>query len=288
MSASTERLAFDPATPVASKEELAEYYRIPRELSYYSELDGKTVPAKNLDFRFRYEAIARTLAIPHDRPVRLLDVGTGSGLIALNLALQHPHVRLTALDFNPKQLAAARSMATRVSVADRSTFVAADANQLPVRGEFDVILCTEVLEHLPEAPKLVEALAKLLAPGGRLLVTVPQVNPRNPGDHLYVGVDDTGRVGVETHDPARVPQGMRVLRFWHRMFTLREIHALLTSRGLVVERTEGINWRFPKRLPIVSYAIRRVTRSSRVDQALNRLTRQRQAGNLVIVARRPA
>jgi len=281
---SRERTVFE--APVATKEELAEYYRIPRELSYYAELNGETIPRKNLDFRFRLEAIVRALPIPTDKPVRMLDVGTGSGLIALHITAHHPNVTLTALDFNAKQLAAARDMAAKLRVGSRTSFVAADADRLPVRGEFDIILCTEVLEHLPEAPAVVERLAKLLAPGGRLLVTVPQVTPNNPGDHLYVGVGRDERVLIETHDPALVPADLKVLRFWHRLFARSEIEDLLVRSGLVVERTGGINWRFPKTFPFISFGVRQVIRSSRVDQAINRATGQRQAGNLVLVARR--
>lgn len=40
-------------------------------------------------------------------------------------------------------------------------------------ASFDVILCSEVLEHLPDAVKVLDEFARLLKPGGRLIVTAP-------------------------------------------------------------------------------------------------------------------
>jgi SAM-dependent methyltransferase len=40
-------------------------------------------------------------------------------------------------------------------------------------GSFDAILCTEVLEHLPDATRALEEFSRLLRPGGRLIITAP-------------------------------------------------------------------------------------------------------------------
>ena len=49
-----------------------------------------------------------------------------------------------------------------------------DINSIPVAAaSFDAILCTEVLEHLPEPISAVRELARLLRPGGRIFLTAP-------------------------------------------------------------------------------------------------------------------
>lgn len=49
-----------------------------------------------------------------------------------------------------------------------------DASKIPAPGgSFDAILCTEMLEHHPEPIRVVTEFARLLAPGGRLILTAP-------------------------------------------------------------------------------------------------------------------
>ena len=49
-----------------------------------------------------------------------------------------------------------------------------DITQIPVESQhFDAVLCTEVLEHLPDPVKAIKELTRVLRPGGRLLLTAP-------------------------------------------------------------------------------------------------------------------
>ena len=49
-----------------------------------------------------------------------------------------------------------------------------DATSIPVPdGSFDVVCCTEVLEHVPEPIRAVQEMARILKPGGKLLLTAP-------------------------------------------------------------------------------------------------------------------
>ena len=49
-----------------------------------------------------------------------------------------------------------------------------DAAEIPVPdGCFDCVLCTEVIEHHPEPARVVRELARVLSPGGRLILTAP-------------------------------------------------------------------------------------------------------------------
>lgn len=49
-----------------------------------------------------------------------------------------------------------------------------DATSIPVQAaSFDVVLCTEVLEHVPEPIKVIQELSRIIKPGGKLLLTAP-------------------------------------------------------------------------------------------------------------------
>lgn len=71
------------------------------------------------------------------RPTRVLDVGTGSGAIALAVADELPDCEVTATDTSPGALEVAQANAERLGLADRVRFV---PGSLPEAGEFDLVL----------------------------------------------------------------------------------------------------------------------------------------------------
>ncbi|MBL8057977.1 MAG: peptide chain release factor N(5)-glutamine methyltransferase [Anaerolineales bacterium] len=131
-----------------------------------------------------------------DRPV--LDVGTGSGCIAVTLAVKHPAASVTAVDVSAEALAVAAANAARHGVLGRVSFFQSDLlSGLPQRPAGFHLLCanlpyipSETLAGLPVArfePRLaldggpdglrwvrrllVDA-PRVMAPGGRLLLEI--------------------------------------------------------------------------------------------------------------------
>jgi release factor glutamine methyltransferase len=64
--------------------------------------------------------------LPHDRPLNILDVGTGTGAIALALAAHLPQARITAIDISAEALKVARENATAHNLSDRIRFHQSD------------------------------------------------------------------------------------------------------------------------------------------------------------------
>jgi release factor glutamine methyltransferase len=78
--------------------------------------------------------------VPHDAALRVADVGTGSGAIAVALAHALPRAQVTALDISPAALAVAQGNARDHGVEGRMRFVASDL-LTAVQGErFDAIV----------------------------------------------------------------------------------------------------------------------------------------------------
>jgi SAM-dependent methyltransferase len=90
---------------------------------------------------------------------RVLDVGAGSCPYRVYFA-KHDYIAhdQSGVDYDTDHVVRVRSDVTAVPLPDAS---------------FDAILCTEVLEHVEEPLRAVDELARLLRPGGRLLLTVP-------------------------------------------------------------------------------------------------------------------
>jgi SAM-dependent methyltransferase len=92
---------------------------------------------------------------------RVLDVGAGAGRYRSLFA----HCEYRTHDFG-------REPATIGNYTELD--YESDITEIPVPdASFDVILCTEVLEHVPEPIKAVHELARILKPGGKLLMTAP-------------------------------------------------------------------------------------------------------------------
>ena len=136
------------------------------------------------------------------QPVRILDVGTGSGAIAIALAHHLPHARVTAVDLSAAALEVAASNAARHGLADRIRFVASDLLDALPPGElpFDVIVSNP--PYVPTADR-----AGLH----------PQVRDHEPAAALFAGPDglDVYRRLIPRARTALRPNGLLALEIGH-------------------------------------------------------------------------
>jgi 2-polyprenyl-6-hydroxyphenyl methylase / 3-demethylubiquinone-9 3-methyltransferase len=114
---------------------------------------------------------------------KVLDVGCGGGILAEAMARRGAEV--TGIDLSEKGLRVAElhllesKLAVRYEKAMAEDYAAAHA------GEFDVVTCMELLEHVPEPAGMVAACARLVRPGGQVFFST--IN-RNPKSYLFAVV----------------------------------------------------------------------------------------------------
>jgi release factor glutamine methyltransferase len=87
------------------------------------------------------EAGWQFLATRNSQPCRALDLGTGSGCLAIALAVKCPAAQVVATDVSPVALAVARANAARHGVAERIEFLAGDGfAAVPAGARFDLLV----------------------------------------------------------------------------------------------------------------------------------------------------
>lgn len=150
--------------------------------------------------------VEAALALDLPPAPRILDVGTGSGCLAVTLALELPAARVVATDLSPGALAVAADNARRHGVARRLRLAAADL-AAPLRlGAFDLVVSNPPYVALEEAPRLSpevrehEPAVALFAPGGGLAVLsrlLAQVAALPAGASVVCEIGEGQRSGVE-------------------------------------------------------------------------------------------
>jgi ubiquinone/menaquinone biosynthesis C-methylase UbiE len=163
--------------------------------------------------------LARLVALAEPQPDwRVLDVATGGGHTARTFA---PSVRqVIAADIAPVMLAAARATAP----ADlRILYTATDAERLAFASAiFDLVTCRIAPHHFPDVYAFVSECARVLKPGGRLLV-----------QDLTVPEDDRAARYIDSFYRLRDPSH-------HRCYAEYEWRGLLLDAGLQVAHTETV------------------------------------------------
>lgn len=98
-------------------------------------------------------------AIVAERPLRVLEVGSGTGGFAARIAAALPGVRLTAIDQSPRFVELTRSRGVEARVGD--------AQDLPFGDEaFDVVAALWMLYHVPDVGGAIAEARRVLRPGG--------------------------------------------------------------------------------------------------------------------------
>lgn len=96
----------------------------------------------------------------------VLDVGCGTGAVLELLNGEYPNKRLVGLDLTPGMIDVARA-----KQLDNVRFVVGDAEALPFGSQsFDAVLCSNSFHHYPHPEKFFSEAARVLRPGGRLIL----------------------------------------------------------------------------------------------------------------------
>ncbi len=107
---------------------------------------------------------------------KVLDVGCGGGILAESMA--HRGAEVTGIDLGetPLSVATLHALETGVEMDYRNIPVEELAAEMP--GQFDVVTCMEMLEHVPDPESIIQACSTLVKPGGHVFFSTLNRNPK--------------------------------------------------------------------------------------------------------------
>lgn len=175
---------------------------------------------------------AKRLLGPWVKPgQRVLDLGCATG-VALEA--------LARLGLDPTQMTGVDVSGYAIGVAGSflpmATFQVANIESRQLKGEYDLILLLDVIEHVQAPASLLRRVAALLAPAGKIVMTTPDPNSLlrrvfgshwtefHPGEHLVF----VGRDWIEKEASAN---GLTIKRMWHHGKQVTLHHLATRLRG---------------------------------------------------------
>jgi SAM-dependent methyltransferase len=248
---------------VAPSDSLREIYEW-RGDEEYSE---PVVPDPDVDRKFAVIVEEIAALLPVDS---YLDAGCGDGrFLAALPALGKVPRRVVGVDIADSILATARLAAAAAGVD--AELVRGNLELLPLADrEFDLVVSIQVLEHLLDPAAGVSELARVLRPGGTLLLST---------DNRWNVLTRALNAPRWTLAALVRRRNSRVrIRFPHRTFSRRQVYALLREAGLVAERSRTF------RISLVGSSPQLRRRLARIDR---RLPDVGLGDILLVVARRP-
>lgn len=181
-------------------------------------------------------------ASPNLREV--LDLGTGTAQIPIELCQQNARARVVAIDAATHMLRLAEANLVRAGLADRVQLVWCDAKTLPwPQGRFSAVMSNSIVHHIPE-PRTVLAETVRTAEPGALIFVRDLMRPRD--DATVRHFVDTYAASGNEHQRQLFGDSLRAA------LSLAEIRALVGELGFDpadVQATSDRHWTWSSRRP---------------------------------------
>ena len=183
------------------------------------------------------------------RQGHVLDLGCGEGAL-----LEATGLRGIGVDLNAERLSLAVEKGLRLIRADGGCLPFADAS-------FDVVVCMEVLEHVPRMEAVMAEVARVLRPGGHWIISIPNVTLRS----WYEMWKDQRPYYCDAQEHYREFTPMDIPWFEHRFQSIAGLESQLETCGFCLQNRDGVRYLFPQWLSRIP-TLQRILESPRMDR----------------------
>ena len=107
---------------------------------------------------------------------KIIDIGCGGGILTESLALKD--AQMTGIDLSENAIQCAKAHAQQNGLLINYQHISAETMAEQHPAAFDVVVCMELLEHVPNPAALIKACSELCKPGGHLFFSTINRNPK--------------------------------------------------------------------------------------------------------------
>jgi ubiquinone/menaquinone biosynthesis C-methylase UbiE len=140
------------------------------------------------------EEVARVIENAPIKGARMLDIGSGSGAIAISLVRDHGAAHVTGIDVEPPVCAAATRRVQKTGLSDRIAITLVTPGPLPCDdATFDVVFSKDSIIHIPDKEALAADVFRVLKPGGWFAASdwlMAHDNAPSPEMARYIALED--------------------------------------------------------------------------------------------------
>jgi len=158
---------------------------------------------------------------------RVLDIGCGGGILSESMAQRGAEVTGIDMGEAPLKVAKLHGLESGIKVKYVRTTAEEFAEQHP--GEFDVVTCMEMLEHVPDPASVVLACRNLVKPGGQVFFSTINRNPKSYLFAILAAERLLKLVPAGTHD-------------FNKFIQPAELAAWMRKAGLELNLTKGMTY----------------------------------------------
>jgi ubiquinone/menaquinone biosynthesis C-methylase UbiE len=174
----------------------------------------------------------------------ILDVGTGTAQIPIELCRRQPKAFVTAIDLAEQMLLVARANVNRAALVGRVFIKAEDAKWLTFKdGFFSAVISNSIVHHIPQPHKVLAEMVRVVVPHGVLFVR-DLLRPAD--DQTRQRLVDLYTAGANDHQKQMFSDSLRAA------LTLAEVRDLVSALAfdpLTVQQTTDRHWTWNARKP---------------------------------------
>lgn len=207
----------------------------PEEATDYDAMDHRDV-----NTRFVADLLASLAPSPSPQPsvpLDILDLGTGTAQIPIELCRRYRDCRVMAADAAVNMLELARYNIEVESLTQRIELAHVDAKTLPFKDAmFDVVMSNSIVHHIPEPMTVLREAVRVVRPGGLLFI---RDLLRPDSDEQLQSLVQTYTAGANEHQQRMFAESL------HAALSLEEIRELIASLGFdreMVQQTTDRHW----------------------------------------------